>query len=211
MNGYLLQEFGMKHILRGCLFFCLVFSVAGNAADKQGRYSIHGAGLLECKVFVDERKKQSPAYMMMGGWMDGYITAVNKLEKSTFDITSFTTTELLSVLIAQHCATHPDDLLAPVLDAILIKLHADRVKTASPLAVVRVGEFQTQLYTKTLLDIQQRLVRKGFLEKEFKKEPMGMWNESVQAALRKYQKSANLEPTGFPDQKTLWHLFRSKS
>lgn len=196
----------MKHILQVCIFLCLVYSVAANAADKQGRYSIHGAGLLECKVFVDERKKQSPAYMMIGGWMDGYITAINKLEKSTFDITSFTTTELLSVLIDKHCASHPDDLLAPVLDAILIKLHADRVQEASPLAVVRVGEVQTSLYAKTLADIQAKLIQKKFLNKT----SAGIWSADVQDALRRYQTSANLESTGFPDQKTLWHLFRSK-
>jgi len=196
----------MNNILRACIPLLLIFSVTTYAADNQGKYSIHGAGLLKCNIFVDERKKQSPAYMMIGGWIDGYISAVNQLEKNTYDITSFTSTELLTALIDKHCAGHPDDVLAPVLSAILTKLHADRVKTASPLVIVRVGKFQTQLYKKTLADIQKKLAHKKY----FNKEANGVWSKSLQTALLKYQQSANLKPTGFPDQKTLWHLFRSK-
>ena len=60
------------------VFLFLLFTASpANAADEQGRYAIHGAGLLKCRVFVEEKSKQSPAYMMIGGWMDGYISAVN--------------------------------------------------------------------------------------------------------------------------------------
>ena len=55
------------------VFLFLLFTASpANAADEQGRYAIHGAGLLKCRVFVEEKSKQSPAYMMIGGWMDGY-------------------------------------------------------------------------------------------------------------------------------------------
>jgi len=183
----------------------LLLSALADAADYQGRYAIHGAGLLKCKVFVEEKSRQSPAYMMIGGWMDGYITAVNKLEKNTYDMTAYASTELLSVLLDRHCKDNPNDLLAPVLDAMLMQLHKDRLKTASPMVVVRVGDFQTQLYRKTVRDLQTRLADK----KLYELKPTGDWDAGTQQALAAYQKAHALDATGFPDQKTLWQLFRS--
>ena len=120
-------------------------------------------------------------------------------------ITAYASTELLSVLLDRHCRDNPDDLLAPVLEAMLKELHEDRLRTASPLVVVRVGDFQMQLYRKTVRDLQARLAEKNL----FKQKPTGKWNASTQLALAAYQKANALAATGFPDQKTLWHLFRS--
>lgn len=173
--------------------------------DKDGRYSIRGAGLLSCKTFVEERAKKSPAYMMIGGWLDGYITAFNKLKKDTYDITPYATTELLSVVINRHCASNPDDLLAPVLDSMLIRLYEDRLDKASPFIVIRVGNYQTRLYARTVHEIQTILSRKGL----FKEDATGKWGNSTQTSLASYQQSIGFEATGFPDQKTLWHLLRS--
>ncbi len=183
----------------------LAMTSLADAADYQGRYAIHGAGLLKCEVFVQEKGKLSPAYMMIGGWMDGYITAVNKLEKDTYDMTAYASTELLSILLDRHCKDNPNDLLAPVLDAMLMKLRKDRIKTASPLVVIRVGDFQTQLYRKTVKDLQTRLAARNLYDQK----PSGAWDAGTQQALTAYQKANALNTTGFPDQKTLWHLFRS--
>ncbi|HEC17951.1 MAG TPA: hypothetical protein ENI97_01250 [Gammaproteobacteria bacterium] len=196
----------MKHIIRSCICIGLLSPLAANAADDLGRYAIHGAGLLNCKTFVAERKKASPAYMMMGGWMDGYLTAVNKLEKETYEMTPYASTELLAALINKHCESHPDDLLGPVMDAIVLRLRDDRLKNVSPMVTVRVGDYQTQVYAKTLMDMQTILLEK----KMFSKTPASDWNADIEAALKKYQLSANLKATGFPDQKTLWHIFRSR-
>ncbi len=180
---------------------------AAYAGDVNGRYAIRGAGLLSCKTFIEERSKQSPAYMMIGGWMDGYITAYNQLQDNTFDVTSYETTELLSVVINRHCVNNLNDILAPVLNSLLTRLHANRIKTASPYITINVGKYNGSLYVQTIKEIQRRLTQKGL----YKKTANGLWNDETQTAISNYQKQHGFDVTGYPDQKTIWHLFRSEN
>ncbi len=177
-----------------------------HSADQADKYAIRGAGLLPCASFTEERARKSPAYMMIGGWMDGYISASNKLQADTYDVSPFETTELLAVLIGRHCADHPDDTLAPIMDSLLTKLHKNRLKKASPFLSVEVGKLQTRLYARTIKNIQTKLSQKSL----FNGTINGLWSDDTSAALAHYQKNIKFDPTGFPDQKTLWYLFRSK-
>jgi len=177
-----------------------------HGADRDGKYAIRGAGLLSCATFVAERARKSPAYMMIGGWLDGYITASNRLQPDSYDVTPYASTELLSVLINRHCKNNPDDVLAPVVTTLIAKLNDDRLQSSSPLVEVTVGKYQTRLYIRTIRNIQQRLAGKNI----FTGTKNGLWSDDTQAALARYQKSIGFDDTGFPDQKTLWYLFRSK-
>src|SRR5690606_13606724 len=173
-------------------------------ADQQGLFSIRGAGLLTCATFVAERDKASDAYLMMGGWLDGYITGVNELADDTFDITPFQSTELVSLLVYRHCRDNGDDLLFAVVNTLLARLHDQRLSSASPHADVRVGDRQMRLYVSVIRDIQSALVRKGLLSESAD----GAWDDATTSALSRYQASVGLESSGFPDQTTLWHLLR---
>ena len=98
---------------------------AGQAADITDRFSIRGAGLLTCDIYVSERAERSEAYLMIGGWLDGYITGVNQYAPDTYDVTSFESTELLSIIIDNHCQQNPEDRLFSVVNSILAELHDD--------------------------------------------------------------------------------------
>ena len=177
-----------------------------SAADKDGLFSIRGAGLLTCQTFVQEREAASDAYVMIGGWLDGYVTAINELSLDTFDVVPFVSTELLTVLINRHCKDNPTDLLFAVANTLLGRLFDDRLQTSSPYVDVRVGLNQTRLYTDTVVRIQSSLVAKGLLDVE----ATGHWNLATKDALAEYQKSIGMNSTtGFPDQATLWSLLRS--
>ena len=197
----------MNKLIIALLYLITVFNIpASFGGDKDGRYAIRGAGLLSCKTFLAERSKKSPAYMMIGGWLDGYITAYNKLQQDTFDVSPYASTELLSVVIGQHCKDNPDDLLGPVLGGILARLNKDRLDAASPFVTVKVGDYETSLYARTIQEIQTRLSRKGL----FKGSVSGNWDDETTAAIARYQKEIGYTASGYPDQKTLWYLFRSK-
>lgn len=183
----------------------LCFSPFVSAADQNGLFAIRGAGLLTCQTFVQEREAASDAYVMIGGWLDGYVTAINELSQETFDIIPYVSTELLTVLINRHCKDNPTDILYAVTNTLLANLFDERLKFSSAYVDVRVGVDQMRLYTNTIERIQTTLAAKGLLDIE----ASGKWNIATRDALVKYQESVGLKGTGFPDQATLWSLLRS--
>lgn len=196
----------MTYMRAFSLIALLAVGSFASAADKDGLFSIRGAGLLTCQTFVQEREAASDAYVMIGGWLDGYITAVNELSLETFDVVPYVSTELLTILIDRHCKDNPADLLFAVANTLLGRLFDDRLKSSSPHVDVRVDLHQTRLYTDTVARIQSSLAAKGLLDGE----ATGQWSVATTNALAEYQKSIGMSSTtGFPDQATLWSLLRS--
>ena len=192
---------------RWLLALALQFAMAGaGAADGKGLFSIRGAGLLKCEAFVRERATGSPAYQMMGGWLDGYVTALNELSPQTYDSLPHVSTELLTVLLARHCNTHLDDRLFAVTRALLAGLREDRLRESSAVIDVRVGMRQTRLYVATVARVQKALTARGLTTGD---KP-GHWTSLTTKAMAGYQSSVGLTPTGFPDQATLWRLLRAQ-
>ena len=153
---------------------------------------------------MQEREKKSSVYYMIGGWLEGFLSAHNRYAEHTFDVASFETLELLLSVIENHCASNPNDRLYSVINSIIIKLHPDRVVTESPKVAIAEGERQTQLYRETIRRMQERLAARGL----FKDEPDGRYTEATRSALIAFQSDIEFETTGFPDQTTLWRLFR---
>lgn len=195
----------MTCIRRFVVVGMLAFGALASAADQNGLFAIRGAGLLTCLTYVQEREAASDAYVMIGGWLDGYVTAINELSPETFDIVSYESTELLTILINRHCEKNPTDILYAVTNNLLAKLFDDRLKSSSAFMDVRVGPTQTRLYTDTITRIQTALAAQEFLGMA----PTGQWSIATQDALARYQDSVGMNGTGFPDQATLWRLLRS--
>ncbi len=191
-------------------FSALILTIlSGNVlgADTDGNFAMKGAGLLTCEIFVEAREARSETYYMIGGWLDGYITALNQYAESTYDITSFESTELIVNVMQNHCKSNPDDRLFTVINSIMVKLTDDRLQNRSRKIAVNVGEYETLLYQETLYRIQSELKRLGYMTGEFDSE----FSSNTEAALRSFQRSIKLEATGFPDQTTLWRLLRKES
>lgn len=182
---------------------CLLFlSFNTFAAAKNKNFALKGAGLLNCKMFIKEREQRSNVYYMIGGWLDGFISAHNKYAVDTYDITSFESSELLAKVIDNHCRSNPDDQLYTVINSIIIKLIPDRITYNSPKIEINVGERKTRLYRETVRRIQSELIQQG----HFKGEIDGDFSEDTISALKSFQTSLKFESTGFPDQTTLWRL-----
>ncbi len=195
----------MTYVRAFGLVALLALGPLASAADQNGLFAIRGAGLLTCHTFVQEREAASDAYVMIGGWLDGYVTAINELSLETFDVVPYVSTELLTVLINRHCKDNATDIVFAVTNNLLAKLFDERLKSSSAYVDVRVGLYQMRLYTDTIERIQTSLAGKGLLDIE----ATGQWNLATQNALAKYQESVGMNGTGFPDQATLWSLLRS--
>ncbi|MDT8383898.1 MAG: peptidoglycan-binding domain-containing protein [Gammaproteobacteria bacterium] len=175
------------------------------AADDKGQFALRGAGLLPCAIYVKEREAKSEAYLMTAGWIDGFITGSNQYSPETYDLLSFETTELLTAILDKHCIANPKDRVFAVLKSLFQKLHQDRLQTLSEKTEVAVGDRKTSLYVEVLKRIQKTLTAKGL----YKGKVNGSYDQSTIDAMKAFQRSVKLEPTGFPDQVTLWRLLRS--
>jgi len=176
-----------------------------HAADNDGKFSIRGAGLLKCSAYVAAREERSDLYYLVGGWLDGYITARNQFLGDTFDATTYESSELLLLVMENHCRSHPEDGMFAVVNTLLGRIHPDRMRSSAPMVTVEAGERRISLYQQTVNRVRRALIEQGLLDGP----PAGGFDQSARAALAAFQKQAGFEPTGFPDQATLWRLLSS--
>ena len=190
----------VKLVLCGLIFH----TAAAFAADKRGDFAIKGAGFLPCIVYVTEREKESNVYYMIGGWLEGFLTAHNKYADDTYDITSFESLELLLSVIDNHCKSNPNDRLYTVVNSLVIKLNPDRLRQNSEKVQIGEGERKSFLHRETIRRIQTELTELGL----YKGEIDGRFTDATRSAIIAFQSDLDFETTGFPDQTTLWRLFR---
>ena len=174
------------------------------AADENGQFALRGAGLLPCSVITRERAARSELYRLAAAWADGYLTGINQHQETTYDAVSFESTELLMAVVAEHCESHPKDPLFGVLNGLFKKLATDRLQEKSTKLEIRNGQLKTSLYVSTLMRAQDLLASYG----HYAGDPSGKYDQATISALKGYQSAIGFEPTGFPDQATLWRLFR---
>ena len=182
----------------------LLLSQGLAAADDKGQFGVRGAGLISCALYVQERQARAEVYLMTAAWVDGYITATNQYSADTYDIVSFETTELLAAILGEHCRKHPADRIFPVLKGLLAKLHQDRLQQHSNKAEVVVGDRKVSLYVDVLKRVQSRLATAGFYNGKIDAD----YGQASIDAMKGFQRSIDFKATGFPDQMTLWRLFR---
>ena len=174
------------------------------AADSQNRFGVRGAGLITCQVYEKERAEGSKAYFVIAGWIDGYITGVNQYASNTYDIASFESTELLTAVLSDHCKMNPQHLVFSVLNSFITQTREDRIREQSHKVTVNAAERSVQLYPEVVRRVQEALKAKGYYQAEVD----GIANASTFQALGAIQREIRFEPTGFPDQATLWRLLR---
>ncbi|MDP6183766.1 MAG: peptidoglycan-binding domain-containing protein, partial [Gammaproteobacteria bacterium] len=167
----------------------LLYPAQLRATDDTGKFAMKGAGFLPCKVFVLEREKRSNIYYMIGGWLEGYLSAHNKYSKETFDVASFESLELLLRILENHCKSNPEDRLYSVISSMVNKLAETRLKFSSQRVKIVEGERKTALYRETIRRIQQALKRRGL----YKGEIDGKFTERTKSAIIAFQSDLEFE------------------
>lgn len=199
------QQYWKQAVVSAFCVACLLITQGANAADQYGQFGVRGAGLISCKIYENERKARADVYLMTAAWVDGYITASNQNLSDTYDIMSFETTELLTEVLAKHCKKNPADIVFAVVKSLLEKLYDDRLQHHSKKTKVVIGDRTVSLYVETMKRIQQRLKAAGFYNGKIDAD----YGKGMIGAVKSYQESIGFNPTGFPDQATLWRLLRA--
>jgi hypothetical protein len=175
-----------------------------DAADSDGRYVVRGVGASNCQQLVsiiDESKDEirNEAVMLYTSWLNGYLSFVNRVEQDTYDVIPLAdSTQLLSI-IANQCRANPDALVESVSAQIIGSLSQAKIPAESPLVTVETNDLKVQLRQSVIVALQQKLIDLEYLNGVAD----GHFGPKSQKALKAFQKSENLNETGFPDTDTL--------
>ena len=189
------------------LFLALLcLPLAATAADDKGQYAIRGASLITCGVFSQEHAARGDLSKIVASWVDGYVTAINQTTPDTYELLSFESTELIMQVVDRHCRLHPNDRVFAVVNKLFEQIRDDRLSTKSDKITIEKDGREARHYVALIERVQRKLRTAG----HYRGKIDGQFGPGMSSAIAAYQKSVGFEPTGFPDQATLWRLLRSE-
>src|SRR3546814_21201959 len=97
-----------KRIVQGgvTLAICvglLGWASAARAGTQSGVFAVEEAGRALCPVFVKARAEKSEAYARYVGFIEGYLTAANRYEPNTFELTPWHNANAFALILSKHC------------------------------------------------------------------------------------------------------------
>ncbi|MGZ8409509.1 MAG: peptidoglycan-binding domain-containing protein [Hyphomicrobium sp.] len=172
------------------------------AADSNGHFALRGVALATCEQFLQASKERQESVLLAGGWLEGYMTAINQLMPKTFDIAPWQNTDTVLALVKHNCERNRDQRFFAVVTAMIEFLAENRLQEQSDRMMAEAEGQRVAVYAEVMRDVQQRLIDKGLLQGNAD----GQFGSKTQAALQEFQKKENIQVTGLPDQVTLWRL-----
>lgn len=170
-------------------------------AEKQ--FAVEGAGRLDCTAFTKARTdKGSAEYQRFIGFVEGYLSAANRYEPNTFDLSPWHNAAAFDLILEKHCSQNPADVMVVVVQKMVRALRPMRVAEFSPLVEVSAGENRAFVYEAILRRAQAALTARGL----FSGAEDGKYSAQMREALLAFQRRSDLYQTGVPDPATLWTL-----
>jgi len=104
----------------------LIGSVSGSgwAGDERLNYVSIGLGLETCTVMTTARDARYPQVI---NWLAGYLTAYNRWQPETYDITGAPQASDWEMWVQQYCMTHPTIKIAQAAEAFVHGFYASRL------------------------------------------------------------------------------------
>ena len=118
----------MRNPMRRYLFALIAglsISAAAVAADKSGSYTTFGAGNNTCESWLKEREKGEPRAWQLQQWLLGYVSAYNNWVHKGQNVADGTDAKGMFVWIDKYCADRPRDMLATVVEELILDLKKD--------------------------------------------------------------------------------------
>lgn len=198
--------FGTRRCLAGTSVALAATLSVGSAAaaDLNGQFAMKGVAVLSCSQFIDARAAGGEPAGHFRNWLDGYLTAANRYEPQTYDAAPWGTSEVLAVVIENHCRQNLEESFALAVQRLVLTMREDRLETASPLQSVTEGGRTILIYEEVLRRVQQRLAERGL----YTGQPDGAYGPRTEQAIATFQISEGLDGTGLPDPLTVWKLMK---
>lgn len=180
----------------------LTLSSSALAASKDGKFAVEGPGQAACSRILHAKNTDANEFARYVGFMEGYISAANRYEPNTFDLTPWHSSQALSLILMKHCETHPKDVLGLVMQELVVAMMPVRLASYSPRERIAEGSNHAEVYQAILKRSQEVLAKKGL----YTGVADGRYTPAMGDALRAFQRTAHLDATGIPDTATLWVL-----
>ncbi len=178
-------------------------SAPAQAENASGQFAVEGPGRLTCAAFTDARSdKGSAEFQRLIGFVEGYLSAANRYEPNTFDLSPWHNAAAFDLILEKHCTDNPEDTIVGVAQKMVSALRPVRVADYSPMVEVGSGENRAFVYKTILRRTQAALRSRGLYEGE----ENGSYSPQMRDALLAFQKQSDLFETGVPDPATLWTL-----
>lgn len=185
----------------------LIWPGRAAAVDVKGAHRTRGVGHYSCAQFVDAKSTDIGLYRSFGGWIDGFVSAVNFYEERTFDIAPWQTTDMLAEGLSAYCQRTPNLPFEEAVKRLVEDLSAQRLVVASKLIIIedeQAGQgIRLPVYKAIIERMQRRLQLLGYYDAKVTRE----FDTPTKEALTVFQKRAGRPQTGLPDQVTLLLLF----
>ncbi|MGD9471046.1 MAG: peptidoglycan-binding protein [Novosphingobium sp.] len=194
-------------IMKGALCLAVATGIAlpglARADNGDGQFAVEGSGRATCQQFSAARRDQQSAdYRTLIGFVEGYLTAANRYEPETFDLSPWHNEAGFGLILEKHCAEHPEESLVGSLQKLVIGLRPIRVAQFSKLVEVGDGTNRALVYEAILKRAQAALKRRGL----YRGAEDGSFSPALRDAVKQFQKQQGLTATGVPDPATLWTL-----
>ncbi|MEM1434128.1 MAG: peptidoglycan-binding domain-containing protein [Pseudomonadota bacterium] len=193
-------------VLLPIAFFSACVCLPSQAADKDGSFRVKGAGSSTCAYFLDAVTERGKEFVSYGGWLDGYLSAMNRYEAGTYDVVSWQSTELLLASLLRYCQANPETSFHDAAAQLAETLKRTAIRSKDPIVVTEHDGIAAAMYQETLMRVQRRLRQRGFYEND----PSGQFDEATRNALLAFQRDKNIDETGLPDQATLTRLLPAR-
>jgi hypothetical protein len=180
----------------------LLAGADASAATIAGEFAVDGAGRANCSTFVDAKTRKLPAFDQFMSYVDGYLTAANRYETDTFDLTPWHTPGALALILEKYCKDNPGDNLGVALVRLTNAVRPLRLTDTSAMMEAVDGTNRAVLYVSVMKSAQAELTKKGL----YRGEADGKFSPETKSAILAFQKQAKLPPSGVPDPATLWFL-----
>lgn len=167
-----------------------------------GLFAVEDSGRMPCPAFVAAKARGGPGFTRAIGFVEGYISAANRYEANTFDLSPWHNGQAYALILEQHCKTHRGDTIGMAAQRLVIALQPLRLATPSRLLTVGDGPQRTLVYEAIIKRAQAALTRRGL----YRGPASGAFDAATRAGFVKFQRTAGLEPSGVPDPATLWKL-----
>lgn len=176
------------------------------AADEDGRFSVEGGGARSCESFLKAETDSSDEFTYLMGWMQGYLTGMNRFQPDTFDLVPWQNTRILTLALRGICQQDPQMNFFRAVDVLAVVLAPERLQESSPTLTLGDQEQQVVVYKAVLKRAQEKLRERGYL----KGDADGNYGPATRKALEDFQKDSDETVTGLPDLISLYRLFSEK-
>jgi hypothetical protein len=180
----------------------LLWPADARAETKDHQFALEESGRATCAMYTHAREGSPQATARYIGFIEGYLTAANRYEPNTFDLTPWHTPEAFALILDEHCAKNPTEALAMVAQQIVVAMMPLRLADKSDLVAIGEGSQQTIVYQRIIWRAQDELTRRGL----YRGKRDGADSPEFRTALTHFQQLARLDPSGLPDTATLWVL-----